>query len=131
MTQLTHIIQPEGLASGNGWSHSVSGTGRLAFISGQVSVDVKGTIIGVNDMEKQIRQVYHNLECCLKALNTDWQHVAKITYYATDISTALPLMRSIREEIMPPEMRAANTFVEVTALAHPDFFIEAEAFAIL
>ncbi len=131
MTELTHIIQPEGLPAGSGWSHTVSGTGQPAFISGQVSVNEQGDIIGAGDMEAQIRQVYYNLGLCLKALNTDWQHVAKITYFATDIATALPLMRKIREEVMPPEMRASNTFVEVTALAHPDFLIEAEAFAII
>ena len=131
MKNINHNIQPEGLIAGSGWSHTVSGNGIPAFISGQVSVDNEGAIIGIGDMESQIRQVYYNLELCLKSLNTDWQHVAKITYYSTDISTALPLMREIREEIMPQVMRATNTFVEVSALAHPDFLFEAEAFALI
>lgn len=131
MKNINHIIQPDGLVAGNGWSHIVSGNGMPAFISGQVSVDQQGSVIGIGDMEAQIRQVYHNLELCLKYLNTDWQHVAKITYYATDITIALPLMRRIREEIMPPTMRASNTFVEVSALAHPDLLFEAEAFALI
>ena len=96
MKNIKHNVQPDGLAAGNGWSHTVSGNGIPAFISGQVSVDQQGAVIGAGDMEAQIRQVYYNLELCLKSLNTDWQHVAKITYLSTDISSALPLMTNIR-----------------------------------
>ncbi|MDE1189032.1 MAG: RidA family protein [Pantoea sp.] len=125
-----HIVQPKGLPSGSGWSHIVSGAGTIVHISGQIAVDENNDIIGRGDLELQIRQVYKNLSLCLKELNVGWEKVVKITYYATDIHHALPLMREIREEIMPEGNRPANTFIEVSALANPDLLFEADAVVI-
>ncbi|WP_323989397.1 RidA family protein [Nguyenibacter sp. L1] len=131
MDSRRHIIAPPNVPAGSGWSHIVVAPGTFVAISGQVSVDVEGRLVGKDDVEAQIHQVYQNLIACLRAINAGFEHVVKLTYYATDIKTALPLMRRIRPTYIAMDKPPANTFVEVTALASPDFLFEAEAFAIL
>jgi enamine deaminase RidA (YjgF/YER057c/UK114 family) len=38
-TRLTHIAAPEGVAPGAGYTHVVTGSGRLIAVSGQVALD--------------------------------------------------------------------------------------------
>ncbi|MFS3135167.1 RidA family protein [Gluconacetobacter sacchari] len=131
MDMKTHIIAPANLPAGSGWSHIVTASGTFVAISGQVSVDAGGRLVGKDDVEAQIHQVYRNLTACLDAINASFAHVIKLTYYATDIKTALPLMRRIRPTYIGMDKPPANTFVEVTALASPDFLFEADAFVVL
>ncbi|GBQ26951.1 RidA family protein [Gluconacetobacter azotocaptans] len=131
MDRTTHIIAPPNVPAGSGWSHVVAASGTFVAISGQVSVDAEGRLVGKDDVEAQIHQVYRNLAACLEAINAGFEHVIKLTYYATDIKAALPLMRRIRPTYIGMDKPPANTFVEVTALASPDFLFEAEAFVVL
>jgi 2-iminobutanoate/2-iminopropanoate deaminase len=65
--------QPDGLAIRmvNGirlFSPSVSASGgRHVFVSGQVSKDRSGNVVGAGDMHAQIQQVGENVRMCLEA----------------------------------------------------------------
>jgi enamine deaminase RidA (YjgF/YER057c/UK114 family) len=64
-------FQPEGMnvrmAAGKpSYSHvvTVSGTGKLVFIAGQLARDVDGNCVGKGDMRAQMEQTFQNLDKC-------------------------------------------------------------------
>jgi enamine deaminase RidA (YjgF/YER057c/UK114 family) len=65
--RFTHIIRPEGVTPGPGYSHVVTGTGQLVAVSGQVAIGENGQIVGPGDPSAQARQVFENLRRCLAA----------------------------------------------------------------
>jgi enamine deaminase RidA (YjgF/YER057c/UK114 family) len=118
-------INPAGMHPPVGYTHVVEvQPGRVAYISGQVSVDPKGQIVGDGDIVAQARQVMENLKSALAGLGVGFDSVIKLNYYAVDVSR-LAEIRAVRDEYLkgPP----ASTFVGVTALARPEFLIEVEA----
>lgn len=127
---LTHIPDPEGVVPGVGYTHVVTGAGRLAAISGQVALDENGQVAGLGDAQAQARQVFENLRRCLAAAGAAFGDVIKVTYYLTDIGY-LPAVRTVRDEFLAGAQPPASTAVQVMALARPEFLLEIEALALL
>ena len=103
--------------------------GPMIFVSGQLSRDADGRIVGKGDMAAQTRQVIRNLQSVLKEAGADLRHVVKLTAFMTDMTRASDAW-AVREEFFaarPP----ASTGVEVSRLIHPDFMIEMEAIAVI
>src|ERR1700753_591170 len=67
------------------YSHvvTVSGTGKLIFIAGQLGRDADGNI-GPGGMRAQIEQTFKNLDACLKAAGATWDNVIKTNTFVTD-----------------------------------------------
>jgi enamine deaminase RidA (YjgF/YER057c/UK114 family) len=124
--RLTHIPAPEGVAPGRGYTHVVSGSGRLAAISGQVAFDESGQIVGQGDAEAQARQVFENLRRCLAAAGATFDDVIKLTYFVTD-AAYMPSIRTVRDEFLGTGPLPASTAVQVAALVVPDLLLEIEA----
>ena len=59
--------------------------GELLFISGLLSRNAAGDIIGVDDMAAQIEQIGENLQPCLEAAGASLADLVKTTTYTTDI----------------------------------------------
>jgi enamine deaminase RidA (YjgF/YER057c/UK114 family) len=118
-----------GVAPGNGYSHVVTGHGQWVAISGQVALDPDGDFVGIGDPGAQAEQVFANLERCLSAVGATFEHVAKLTFFVTDISY-LPAIRVARDKYIPGN-KPASTAVQVAALFSPDALLEIEAFAII
>ena len=57
MTGLRHVAAPEGVAAGRGYSHVVTGRGRLVVVSGQVAQNDRGELVGPGDPAAQARQI--------------------------------------------------------------------------
>jgi enamine deaminase RidA (YjgF/YER057c/UK114 family) len=129
VSALQHFRAPHGLAAGPGYSHAVTGRGRLVAISGQVALDEDGQLVGTGDLEAQARQVFANLDRALAAAGASFTDVIKLNYYVTDIAM-LPVVRTIRDEYVNTARPPASTAVQVTALAMPDLMIEIEAWAV-
>jgi 2-iminobutanoate/2-iminopropanoate deaminase len=134
MIQLDRI-QPEGLPIRrlNGhvlYSHVVAvASGRTIYVSGQLSRDEDGNIVGVGDMGAQIEQVATNLSRCLAAAGASFANLVKTTTYVTDIDLFFRYA-DVRARIFgasPP----TSTTVEVRRLSHPDFLIEIDAVAVI
>jgi len=125
----THITRPEGVAPGPGYSHVVTGTGRLVAVSGQVATGEDGQPVGPGDPSAQARQVFENLRRCLAAAGLSFAEVIKLTYYLTDMAH-LPAVRTVRNEFIDTANPPASTAVQVVALARPEFLLEVEAFAL-
>lgn len=130
MSQLTRIAEPEGVSAGNGYPHVVLGSGRLVVISGQIAVNEHGELVGAGDPEVQARQVFENLRRCLAAAEAGFEHVAKLTYFLTDMA-ALLAVRAVRDEYLAGIGAPASSLVGVSALIRPELLLEVEALAIL
>lgn len=128
-TRLTHIAAPDGVAAGTGYTHVITGSGRLVVVSGQVALDVHGNIVGAGDPAAQARQVFENLRSCLAAAGATFDDVVKLTYYVTDVGH-LPAVRDARDEYVNVERPPASTAVQVAALFRPDLLLEVEALAL-
>ncbi|RLU78196.1 enamine deaminase RidA [Streptomyces griseocarneus] len=129
-THLTHIPDPAGVTPGAGYTHVVSGTGRLVAVSGQVALDENGGLVGAGDAGAQARQVFENLRRCLAAADATFDDVVKLTYFVTDI-VHLPAVRAARDEFLGTERLPASSAVQVSALFRPDLLLEVEAFAVV
>jgi len=126
--RLTHI-QPEDVIPGPGYSHVVTGPGRLVAVSGQVAIGEDGQLVGPGDPSAQARQVFENLRRCLAAAGLSFGEVIKLTYYVTDVAH-LPAIRAIRDEFVETDHPPASTAVQVVALVRPELLLEVEAFAL-
>jgi len=120
--RLTHIPAPEGVAPGRGYSHVVTGSGRLVAISGQVALDERGEVVGAGDPAAQARQVFENLRRCLAAAGASFADVIKLTYFFTDVAH-LPAIRAARDELLGAGPLPASTAVQVVALFSPELLL--------
>jgi enamine deaminase RidA (YjgF/YER057c/UK114 family) len=128
-------IQPSGLSvrrlDGHIlYSHVVSvSAARTIYISGQLSRDETGAIVGAGSMIQQIEQVGRNLKKCLHAAGATLANLVKTTTYVTDIELFFKYPEA-RAEILGSSL-ATSTTVEVRRLSHPDFLIEIEGIAVV
>jgi len=126
---MRHLVRPEGTPPVNGYSHAVVFCGAMVAVSGQVPVDADGRLVGADDAQAQIRQVYANLAAALAAAGSGLEHVVKLTVYLTDLEADLPVFRRIRDEHQDPERPPASSLVQVQRLVSPDFRVEIDALA--
>jgi enamine deaminase RidA (YjgF/YER057c/UK114 family) len=129
MTELTHLTTPDGVAPGNGYSHVVTGPGRLVVVSGQIALDEHGEVVGTGDITAQARQVFENLGRCLTAAGAGFADLVKLGIFVTDI-TELPAIRPVRDAFVDMDNPPASTAVQVGALIRPELKLEIEALAV-
>ena len=123
-------LNPPTLSSPTGYTHVVEVTrGRTIYISGQVSLDKSGNVVGKGDFAAQTTQVFENLKTALAAAGATFDNVVKVTTFITDM-VHRPALASIRSKYYgknPP----ASTLVQIGKLALEDFMIEIEAIAVV
>ena len=132
MTKITHVNPKESYAV-TGLSHivAVDAPARILYLSGQVSKNQKGEVVGKGDFEAQTRQVYQNLEVLLRTYNASFRDVVKQNIYTT-MPEQLQTYRKVRDEFIGTGTDLpASTYVGVTALADPVYLIEVEMIAVL
>lgn len=107
------------------YSGSRIASGALVFISGQLPIDVDGTVPG--DITSQTRLVLDNIETELAAHDLDWTAVVKLTYFLRDIND----LESVRDVLRAtlPQPRPAASLVEIGNLVNPHCRLEIEAVA--
>jgi 2-iminobutanoate/2-iminopropanoate deaminase len=101
--------------------------GDVLFVSGCVSVDDRGEVVGLGNVVAQARRVFLNLGLVLEAAGSRFSEVVKVTIFLTNIDDRA-LINPVRQEFFG-EARPASTLVEVSALVLPEFLIEVEAVA--
>jgi len=121
-------INPPGLASPPGgiYSHLVRAGAQL-YISGQLSRDRDGTLLGKGDVASQYRQVWSNLTLALAAVGLSPEHLVKTTTYVVGAEN-IPALRAIRQELSPAEP-PTSTMVVVAGLAVSGALVEVDAIA--
>ncbi|MFD9606679.1 RidA family protein [Streptomyces sp. NPDC056708] len=123
-----HYVRPDGLPPVNGYSHAVSFSGSMVAVSGQVPLDGQGQLVGPDDPEAQVRQVFENLKTALAAAGAGMEQVVKLTFYLTDLAD-LEALRRVRDEYISLEKPPASSLVRVSALVNPAFRVEIDALA--
>ena len=79
------------------------------YVSGQVSHDDKGNIVGRGDMETQMRQAYENIQKLLTQYGATLKNVVDEVLFVTDMD--------------------ASTIIQIQRLAFPELMIEIKCVA--
>lgn len=118
------------------WEHNISFSqgvsirgGRWILLSGQAAIDDDGKVIGVGDMNAQVRASLEAIRRGLKIAGATPAAVVKLMVYTTDCR-AFHKTQPVRESFFPKPY-PAQTLVEVSRLAMKDFLVELEATAVV
>jgi 2-iminobutanoate/2-iminopropanoate deaminase len=101
----------------------------LIFLSGQLSRDPDGKLVGPGDMAEQTRQAIRNMETVLRAAGGSLSDIVSIVVYTTDIRQFREIVAA-RTEFFKDKL-PTSTIVEVNHLADPGLLIEFQAIAAL
>ncbi|MGC1465321.1 MAG: RidA family protein [Pseudolabrys sp.] len=134
MTDLVQYINPPGTAPAQGnYSHATRvKSGDLYYISGQLSVDGDGNVVGKGDFEAQFKQVFSNMKDVLKGLGIGFDHIVKFNTYfvhSQDIDAFMRLRREHFKTFFRTEKYPPNTIAVIDRLVKEDFLFEVEAVA--
>ena len=103
--------------------------GKLVFLSGILSRNENGEIVGKGDMRRQIQQVFSNFRTALAAAGATMADVVKRQTFTTDIEAYYQHIDARMEYC--GDALSTSTAVEVQRLSHPDFLIEVEVIAVV
>lgn len=106
-----------------GYAQAVK-VGDTIYVSGQVSHDDKGTIVGHEDMEVQMRQAYENIQKLLTQYGATLNNVVDETLFVTDMDAAFAAAVKCRQDIFSGTPVLASTIVQIQRLAFPELMIE-------
>ena len=125
------VIQSKAIPSFEsiGIGHAVK-YGEFLFLSGQIPIDSKGEIIGLDDATQQTARVYEIIESILEELGGTLDNIVKLTTFYTNPDDFQKIAQ-VRKQLFNRGYVAASSSVCVQALPHPDALVEVEAVAIL
>ena len=106
-----------------GYSQAVK-VGDTIYLSGQVSHDDKGNIVGEGDMEAQMRQAYANVEKVLLQYGATIDNIVDEVLFVTDMDAAFPARVKCRQEVFSGSPVVASTIVQIQRLAFPQLMVE-------
>lgn len=129
------LLHPPGLARNETHHHVAIATGsRQVHVSGQVSVDENGELVGKDDLAAQVAQTFRNVATALKSAEATFADVVRLNIYVAKWQPQLmgafgEGLGRVAEELQigqPP-----TSLIGVEMLFVPDYLIEVEATAIL
>ena len=99
------------------------------YLSGQVSHDDEGNIVGLKDMETQMRQAYANIKKVLAQYGATMDNIVDEVLFVTDMDSAFAAAVKCRQEIFSSTPIVASTIVQINRLAFPELMIEIKCVA--
>ena len=123
--EINRIETKNAPAAGGNYSQAVVHNG-LVFVSGQLSIDPQTSEKKLGSIEEQTEQVLKNVEAILKAANSDFSRVLKMTVYVADIELWAAVNRVYARVL--GEHRPARAVIP-TGKLHYGFLIEIDAVA--
>jgi 2-iminobutanoate/2-iminopropanoate deaminase len=111
-----------------GYSQAVK-VGDTIYIAGQVSHDDHARVLGIGDMETQMREAYANLQRTLSQYGASMDNLVDEVLFVTDMEAAFEAAVKVRREVFSGFPRVASTIVEIRRLAFPELMIEIKATA--
>ena len=91
--------------------------GKTIYLSGQISHDEDGTIVGLGDMAAQIRQAYVNIEQVLASYGATLDNLVDETLFVTDMAAAMAAAGPVRRAAFGKQPALSSTIVQIQALA--------------
>lgn len=95
-------------------------------VSGQLGVRPDGTI--EDGLEAQMERAWSNVFGVMRAGGFAREHLIRATIYVT-VPGQVAVYRRVRDKMLEGHL-CANTYIEISALAAPDFLVEIEAEAV-
>lgn len=101
----------------------------LIFISGQVALATDGSLVGPEDVDAQLNQVFSNLGAAIEGAGGTFDNIAFLTVYLKEIKHHHNYLRALENQFSG--RRPAETLVQVAALGLPELLVEIQAVAVL
>jgi 2-iminobutanoate/2-iminopropanoate deaminase len=111
-----------------GYSQAVK-VGDTIYLSGQVSHDDEGNVLGEGDMEVQMRTAYANVAKLLAQFGATIENVVDEILFVTDMDAAFPARVKMKQEVFSGSPILASTIVQIQRLAFPSLMIEIRCIA--
>jgi 2-iminobutanoate/2-iminopropanoate deaminase len=111
-----------------GYAQTVK-VGDTIYVSGQVSHDDKGNIVGRGNMEAQMRQAYENIQKLMTQYGATLKNVVDEVLFVTDMDAAFAAAVKCRQEIFSGVPVVASTIIQIQRLAFPELMIEIKCVA--
>ena len=129
----SQFLNPPSLCPTFGWTHVATVVGgKTIYVSGQVSVNERGEVVGKGDLRLQTQQTFENLRHALAAAGATFRDVIKSNLYVVGLQPEhVPIIREVRSRYFSAEHPPVSTLVGVGALVHPDWLIEIELVAVI
>lgn len=124
-------LQPPGWPRPKGYANGMAGEGRIVLTGGQIGWDAEGRF--AEGLVAQTRQALLNIVAILGEASAGPQHIARLTWYVTDIEVyrnAGKEMGAAWREVMGRHF-PAMAVIGVTALVERAALVEIEATAII
>lgn len=127
------FLNPPSLGPTFGWTHVVTPTGgKTVYVSGQVSVNERGDVVGRGDLRAQTEQTFKNLQHALATVNAPFQDAVKMNLYVVGLKPEhVPIIREVRSQYVHAEKPPSSTLVGVSALVGADWLIVIEVIAVI
>jgi 2-iminobutanoate/2-iminopropanoate deaminase len=106
-----------------GYAQAVK-VGDTIYVSGQVSHDGAGKIVGRGEMEVQMRQAYSNIQRLLAQYGATIENIVDEILFVTNMDEAFAAAVKCRQEIFSGTPVIASTIVQIQRLAFPELMIE-------
>lgn len=120
---------PAEWASRFAYSYAVQ-TGRVLWISGQISRDASGQLVGAGDIRAQAVQVFENIRAAVESAGGSMADVVTTTTYITE-RPFREVVTDVRHRYFPGPEYPGNTLLIVAGLGLPEYLVEIEAVALL
>lgn len=111
-----------------GYAQAVK-VGDTIYLSGQVSLDEESNVVGIGDMEAQIRQAYSNIKKVLKQYNASIENVVDEVIFVTDMKAFSEEVTKCRREMYSGNPVVASTVIEISRLGYPELMVEIKCIA--
>jgi 2-iminobutanoate/2-iminopropanoate deaminase len=103
--------------------------GRTIYISGQVSLDAEGNVVGEGDIKRQTETVLEHVKTVVEEAGGGMDDIVKVTVFIRDMRLYDEIHEVRRRYFREPY--PASSMVEVSALIDPRLHIEIEAVAVI
>lgn len=124
---------PPTLYTPKGYSHVAvidMGASKMLILSGQVSLDAQGNLVGKGDITRQTEQVFTNIKNAIIENGGTMDNIVKLGYYLVD-GTELQPVRDVRDKFINTKNPPASTLVKISKLFRDDLLVEIEATCII
>ena len=106
-----------------GYSQAVK-VDNTIYVSGQVSHDDKGNIVGQGNMEVQMRQDYTNIQKVLLQNGATKDNIVEEVLFVTDMDAAFAARVKCKHVVFSGNPVLASTIVQIQRLAFPELMVE-------